>query len=341
MEVKKILVTGSAGFIGFHLVSRLLKEDFIIFGLDNIDSYYDINLKYARLSEHGIERKSVEETENSVIQSLIFHNYYFVKADLANHDYVVQFMMENKFNYVVNLAAQAGVRYSLENPRAYTHSNIDGFLSILEGCRAINVEHLIFASTSSVYGLNKQMPLSEDQKTDEPMALYAATKKANELMAHSYSHLFQFPSTGLRFFTVYGPWGRPDMALFLFADAIKNDKPINVFNHGQMIRDFTYVVDIVESIYRLIPKASPKNINNVPFQVFNIGNNNPVQLMAYIKVLESELGKEAIKNYLDMQPGDVPATHADVDNLMRYVDFRPQTTIVEGVKRFVDWYKTR
>jgi UDP-glucuronate 4-epimerase len=247
-------------------------------------------------------------------------------------------MKEQKFDYVVNLAAQAGVRYSLENPRAYTHSNIDGFLSILEGCRESQVKHLIFASTSSVYGLNKKMPLSEDQKTDKPMALYAATKKANELMAHSYSHLFQFPSTGLRFFTVYGPWGRPDMALFLFADAILNDKPINVFNHGKMIRDFTYVDDIVESITRLIPKPAPQNEDGVPFQVFNIGNDNPVHLMDYIGALEKALGKNAIKNFMDIQAGDVPATHADVSKLEEYVSFRPQTSVEEGVKRFVEWY---
>jgi UDP-glucuronate 4-epimerase len=236
------------------------------------------------------------------------------------------------------LAAQAGVRYSLENPRAYTHSNIDGFLSILEGARFSHVKHLIFASTSSVYGLNTEMPLSEDQKTDRPMALYAATKKANELMAHSYAHLYKIPCTGLRFFTVYGPWGRPDMALFLFADAILKDEPINVFNHGKMIRDFTYVDDIVESIYRLIPKPAPENQEKVPFQVFNIGNSSPVQLMAYIEALEKALGKTAKKKFMDIQAGDVPATHADVQKLEEYVNFRPKTAVKEGVKRFVDWY---
>jgi UDP-glucuronate 4-epimerase len=329
----KVLITGTSGFIGFHLADRLINEGYDVYGLDIINDYYDINLKYARLSEHGIEARRSE-----LVQSSKFNNYKFIQMDLAEHDTVVEFMNEQKFDYVVNLAAQAGVRHSLENPRAYTHSNIDGFLSILEGCRQSQVKHLIFASTSSVYGLNKEMPLSEDQKTDKPMALYAATKKANELMAHSYSHLFQFPSTGLRFFTVYGPWGRPDMALFLFADAILNAKPINVFNHGKMIRDFTYVDDIIESISRLIPKPAPQNPDGVPFQVFNIGNNNPVQLMDYIGSLEKALGKTAIKNFMDIQAGDVPATHADVFKLEQYVNFIPQTSVEEGVKRFVDWY---
>ena len=333
MRGSKILITGSAGFIGFHMADRLIKDGYDVYGLDVINDYYDVNLKYARLSEHRIEAKRSE-----LVQSSKYTNYKFIQMDLADYDNMVNFMVEQQFDYVVNLAAQAGVRYSLENPRAYTHSNIDGFLSILEGCRESQVKHLIFASTSSVYGLNKEMPLSEDQKTDKPMALYAATKKANELMSHSYSHLFQFPSTGLRFFTVYGPWGRPDMALFLFADAILNNKPINVFNHGKMIRDFTYVDDIVESITRLIPKPAPQNEDGVPFQVFNIGNNNPVQLMHYIAALEKALGKTAIKNFMDIQAGDVPATHADVSKLEEYVSFRPNTSVEEGVKRFVDWY---
>lgn len=338
-DSKKILVTGTAGFIGFHSAERLIKEGYDVYGLDVINDYYDVNLKFARLMEHGILINN-EADFGSLIISNKYPNYKFIRLDLADHDAVVQFMNEQKFDYVVNLAAQAGVRYSLENPRAYTHSNIDGFLSILEGCRESQVKHLIFASTSSVYGLNKEMPLSEDQKTDKPMALYAATKKANELMAHSYSHLFQFPSTGLRFFTVYGTWGRPDMALFLFTEAILNDKPINVFNHGKMIRDFTYVDDIVESITRLIPIPAPKNQDGVPFQVFNIGNNNPVQLMDYIGALEKALSKEAQKNFMDIQAGDVPATQAEVSKLEEYVNFRPQTSMEEGVKRFVNWYLT-
>jgi UDP-glucuronate 4-epimerase len=358
----KILVTGTAGFIGFHLAERLIKEGYDVYGLDVINDYYDINLKYTRLEEHGIRLETLEganlETSprynltstssnhsgighsfyNQVVDSTKHNNYKFIRLDLADHDTIVNFMVEQKFDFVVNLAAQAGVRYSIDNPRAYTHSNIDGFLSIIEGARYSKVKHLIYASTSSVYGLNTEMPLSEDQMTDRPMALYAATKKANELFAHSYSHLFDLPTTGLRFFTVYGPWGRPDMALFLFAEAMLKDEPINVFNHGKMIRDFTYVDDIVESITRLIQKPAPPNHDGVPCQVFNIGNSAPVQLMAYIEALEMALGKTAKKNFMDIQAGDVPATHADVSKLEEYVNFRPQTSVEAGVQRFVDWY---
>jgi UDP-glucuronate 4-epimerase len=374
-DFKKILVTGTAGFIGFHLAERLIKEGYDVYGLDVINDYYDINLKFARLAEHGIRFETLEganmETTprydltpsssnhsgtghsfyNQIVDSTKYDNYKFIRLDLADHDTIVNFMVEQKFDYVVNLGAQAGVRYSIDNPRAYTHSNIDGFLSVLEGARYSKVKHLIYASTSSVYGLNTEMPLSESQMTDRPMALYAATKKANELFAHSYSHLFDLPTTGLRFFTVYGPWGRPDMALFLFAEAILKDEPINVFNHGKMIRDFTYVGDIVESITRLIPKPltprynlTPSSSNhsgtasNAPAQVFNIGNSAPVELMAYIEALEKALGKTAKKNFMDIQAGDVPATHADVSKLEEYVNFRPQTSVEEGVKRFVDWY---
>ena len=276
-------------------------------------------------------------------------NYSFIQADLADHEFIVEFMKEQQFDYVINLAAQAGVRYSLENPLAYTHSNIDGFLSILEGCRHSNVKHLIYASTSSVYGLNTAMPLSEGHPTEHPMALYAATKKANEMMAHSYSHLYRIPTTGLRFFTVYGPWGRPDMALFLFADAMLKDEPIKVFNHGKMIRDFTYVDDIVESITRLIPKPAQPNpewngdhpdipTSSAPYQIFNIGNSDPVPLMRYIEALEKTIGKTAKKNFMDIQAGDVPATHANTQRLEDYVNFRPQTSVEEGVRRFVEWY---
>jgi UDP-glucuronate 4-epimerase len=332
----RILITGTAGFIGFHLTERLIKEGYEVYGLDVINDYYDRNLKFARLEQHGIPRNMVNT--NGLIQSTKYEYYKFIRLDLADHEKVVNFMVEQKFDYVVNLAAQAGVRYSMENPRAYVQSNIDGFLSILEGARCSRVKHLIFASTSSVYGLNTEMPLREDQKTDRPMALYAATKKANELMAHSYSHLFKIPCTGLRFFTVYGPWGRPDMALFLFADAILKNEPINVFNHGKMIRDFTFVDDIVESIYRLIPKPAPQNEDLVPFQVFNVGNSSPVELMEYIEALEKALGKTAKKNFMNMQAGDVPATHADVRKLEEYVNFRPKTSVVEGVRKFVDWY---
>ncbi len=347
-EIKeKILVTGTAGFIGFHLAGRLIEMGYDVYGLDVINSYYDLNLKLDRLKKHGIIFDEIDETlifssaefgYGVLLQSTKYKNYKFIRLDLADHDNIISFMSQQKFDCVINLAAQAGVRFSLENPRAYTHSNIDGFLSILEGARYSQVKHLIFASTSSVYGLNTEMPLSEGQKTDRPMALYAATKKANELMAHSYAHLFKIPCTGLRFFTVYGPWGRPDMALFLFADAILKDEPINVFNHGKMIRDFTYVDDIVESITRLIPKPAIENEDHVPFQVFNIGNSSPVQLMKYIEALEKALGRTAKKNFMDIQAGDVPATHADVRKLEDYVNFRPKTSVEVGVRSFVDWY---
>lgn len=344
----KILITGTAGFIGFHLVNRLLIDgNFEIVGLDIINDYYDINLKYARLAEHGIDKEKIEYGQ--VLQSDKYINYRFLKLDLADYDAVVEFMVQEKFDYAVNLAAQAGVRYSIDNPRAYTHSNIDGFLSILEGSRHAKVKHLVYASTSSVYGLNTKMPLSEKQPTQHPISLYSATKKANEMMAHTYSHLFRIPTTGLRFFTVYGPWGRPDMALFLFADAMLKGEAIKVFNHGKMIRDFTYVEDIVESINRLVVKPAFKDphwnseipasdSSSAPYRVFNIGNNNPVELMTYIKALEKAIGTTAIKNMMDIQPGDVPVTHADTAALEAYVGFKPLTTIQDGVTNFVNWY---
>ncbi|MDG1278225.1 MAG: NAD-dependent epimerase [Algoriphagus sp.] len=347
--MSKILITGSAGFIGFHLVTRFLEDEdeFQIIGLDVINDYYDVNLKYARLSEHGIQKEDI--LSQHLIKSSKFPQYSFIQTDLADHDFMVSFMQDQKFDYVVNLAAQAGVRYSMENPRAYTHSNINGFLSILEGCRHSNVKHLVYASSSSVYGLNTKMPLSEQQATQHPMSLYAATKKANEMMAHTYSHLFNLPTTGLRFFTVYGPWGRPDMALFLFTEAIINNKPIKVFNHGKMVRDFTYVEDIVESVKRLVFKpAKPSedwnahqviaDRSSAPYRVFNIGNNNPVQLSDYILAVEEALNKRAICELLEMQPGDVPATHADASALEEWVNYKPETSVSDGVKRFVDWY---
>ncbi len=346
MQRKRILVTGSSGFIGFHLVDKLLKQENLeIVGIDSIDPYYDVRLKHERLGFHGIEVNS----SGKIIQSTKYLNYRFLKLDIAEYEKIIELMIELQFDYVVNLAAQAGVRYSIENPRAYTHSNIDGFLSILEGCRITNVKHLIYASTSSVYGLNTKMPLVETMSTDHPMAFYAATKKANELMAHSYSHLFNIPTTGLRFFTVYGPWGRPDMALFLFADAISKNKPINVFNNGNMVRDFTFVTDIAESIFRLLDKPArasdswsglnpQSSFSSAPYQIFNIGNSSPVKLTEYIGALETSLRKKAVINYLPMQPGDVPFTHADVSALERYIDFKPKTSIEEGVSQFVEWY---
>ncbi|MEK9750154.1 MAG: NAD-dependent epimerase/dehydratase family protein [Flavobacteriaceae bacterium] len=346
MKQKKILVTGAAGFIGFHVAKELL-EKYVVVGLDIVNDYYDINLKYDRLRELGIDKRDI--TKESKIISHKYPSFSFIKADLANHDFIVDFMVLEKFDYVVNLAAQAGVRYSLENPKAYTKSNIDGFLSILEGSRKSKVKHLIYASTSSVYGLNSKMPLVENMPTEHPMTIYAATKKANEMMAHSYSHLFDIPTTGLRFFTVYGPWGRPDMALFLFTKAILEGSPVNLFNHGKMIRDFTYVSDIAQSIFRLIEKSPLKNeqwdtenpqIDNssAPYKIFNIGNGNPVQLLDYIKEIEVALGKKAKYNFMEMQLGDVKATHANTNSLQIHVDFKPNTSIKSGIENFINWY---
>jgi UDP-glucuronate 4-epimerase len=346
--MQKVLVTGTAGFIGFHLTKRLVKDGFEVVGLDIINDYYDINLKYSRLESLGITEERI--VLNHKVFSNVHSNLSFIKADLANHEYIVEMMRSESFDIVVNLAAQAGVRYSIDNPLAYTHSNVDGFLSILEGARHSKVKHLVYASTSSVYGLNTAMPLKETTPTEHPMALYAATKKANEMMAHSYSHLFDLPTSGLRFFTVYGPWGRPDMALFLFAEALRKGEPINVFNQGKMIRDFTYVDDIVESILRLVVKPPKRNndwngnapridTSSAPYRIFNIGNGSPVELMRYIEAIESSLGVKGKYNMMDIQPGDVPATHADTTALEDYIGFKPQTTVEEGVSRFISWYK--
>ena len=342
------LVTGTAGFIGFHLTKRLVDEGFEVVGLDIINDYYDINLKYSRLKYLGIAKEEI--TLNHKVFSSTNSNLSFIKADLANHEFIVEMMQTESFDYVVNLAAQAGVRYSIDNPLAYTHSNVDGFLSILEGSRHSKVKHLVYASTSSVYGLNTAMPLKETTPTEHPMALYAATKKANEMMAHSYSHLFDLPTSGLRFFTVYGPWGRPDMALFLFAEAMRKGEPINVFNHGRMIRDFTFVDDIVESISRLVVKPPKRNndwdgdapridTSSAPYRIFNIGNGSPVELMRYIEAVESSLGIKGKYNMMDIQPGDVPATHADTTSLEEYIGFRPGTSVEKGVAKFIEWYK--
>lgn len=333
MNTKKILVTGAAGFIGFHLSKRLIERSAEVVGLDNLNDYYDVNLKLSRLKQIALER-----------------NFKPVRIDLADRDAVARLFSEEKFDIVVNLAAQAGVRYSLVNPHAYIDSNIHGFLNILEGCRHGKVKHLVFASSSSVYGANTKMPFSVHHNVDHPVSLYAATKKANELMAHSYSSLYNLPCTGLRFFTVYGPWGRPDMALFLFTKAILEDRPINVFNYGKMQRDFTYIDDITEGVVRVIDKipepnpswdsSSPDSATSYsPYKLYNIGNNNPVQLMQFIETLEECLGKKARKNLLAMQSGDVPATYADVDDLIRDVGFKPSTSLKEGIKKFVEWYK--
>jgi UDP-glucuronate 4-epimerase len=329
----KILVTGAAGFIGFHLSKRLLARGDEVVGLDNLNDYYDVNLKKARLSQ-------LEEQAN----------FRFIKLELADREGVAQLFARENIQRVVNLAAQAGVRYSIENPHAYVDSNIVGFVNILEGCRHHAVEHLVFASSSSVYGLNTQLPFSVHHNVDHPISLYAATKKANELMAHTYAHLYNLPTTGLRFFTVYGPWGRPDMALFKFTKGILEDQPIDVYNRGLMRRDFTYIDDIVEGVIRVldkIPEGNPAwsgdapdpSTSLAPYKLYNIGNNNPVELMQYIETLEKMLGKTAKKNLLPMQAGDVQATYADVDDLERDVGFKPQTLIDEGIGRFVEWYK--
>ena len=330
-----ILVTGAAGFIGMHVSERLIAEGHSVTGIDNLNDYYDVNLKRARLTR-------------LVGLGQAFH---FVEADISDKLAMQSLFDSQKFDVVINLAAQAGVRYSIENPQSYIDANIQGFLEILEGCRHQQVGNLIFASSSSVYGMNKSMPFSESDHADHPMALYGATKKANEAMAHAYANLYGIPCTGLRFFTVYGPWGRPDMALFLFTKAILAGEPIKVFNHGDMVRDFTFIDDIVEGIVRLIHKpavaaadfdaARPDPaISAVPYRLFNIGNGQPTPLMDYISALEEALGKTAITEMLPMQPGDVPVTSADTTKLGDWVGFQPNTAVRDGVQKFVDWYKT-
>jgi len=340
----KVLVTGAAGFIGHHLSKLLVKNNYDVVGIDNINDYYDQNLKLARLADMGIDTSNIEE--NVPIEG----NIIFVKLDLRNASDVMQLFKDEHFDYVVNLAAQAGVRYSLENPQSYIDNNITGFLNILEACRKYPVKHLLYASSSSVYGLSEEVPFSTSSHTDHPLAMYAASKKANEMMAHSYAHLFNIPSTGLRFFTVYGPWGRPDMALHIFTKAIVEDTEFEVFNHGDMSRDFTYVDDIVESVKRLIqlppksnnPKFDPEHpdpsISSAPYQLFNVGNNSPVALMDYVHAVEKALGKKGKIVFKPMQPGDVAATYANVESLFEYIDFKPSTTIEEGIKAFVDKY---
>ena len=328
-----ILVTGAAGFIGFHLSDRLLQRGDTIVGLDNLNDYYDVRLKQDRLAQ--LAGRS---------------GFTFWRRDLADRNGIAELFRDHSFDVVIHLAAQAGVRYSLTNPHAYVDSNLVGFVNILEGCRQARVGHLVYASSSSVYGANTQMPFSVHHNVDHPVSLYAATKKANELMAHTYSHLYGLPTTGLRFFTVYGPWGRPDMALYLFTKAILDDQPINVFNEGKMRRDFTYVDDIVEGVIRVADRT-PKpdetwsgerpdpGTSRAPYRIYNIGNHQPVELQYFIATLEKALGKTARRNLLPMQPGDVPATYADVDDLMRDVGFHPSTPIEVGIQRFVDWYR--
>ncbi|MGK7889482.1 MAG: NAD-dependent epimerase [Leptolyngbyaceae cyanobacterium] len=323
-----VLVTGVAGFVGFFVAKALLQTGTEVYGIDNLNDYYSVQLKHDRL--HQLEGCP---------------QFCFRQLDLADRQGIQQLFEQEKFDYVIHLAAQAGVRYSLQNPHAYADSNLTGFLNILEGCRHNPVQHLIFASSSSVYGANTKVPFTVADSVDHPVSLYAATKKANELMAHSYSHLYQIPISGLRFFTVYGPWGRPDMAYFKFVDAIAGDRPIDVFNNGKMKRDFTYIDDVVEGIVRLMPNP-PKSVNvadsinsQARYQIYNIGNNQPVELMKFIEVIETAMGKKAQKNMLPMQPGDVPMTYADVEALSEAVGFAPNTPLEVGISKFVAWYK--
>lgn len=333
-DMKRVLITGAAGFIGYHLSTKCLEEGIEVVGLDNLNDYYDVRLKTSRLEK-------LKKNER----------FTFRKLDLADQAGIEKIFSEDRFDVVVNLAAQAGVRYSLENPRAYVDSNLVGFVNILEGCRHFKVEHLVFASSSSVYGANTKMPFSIHHNVDHPVSLYAATKKANELMAHTYSHLYGLNCTGLRFFTVYGPWGRPDMALFLFTKALLNGEPIKVFNHGKMKRDFTYIDDIVEGVFRVMGKRPVPNpewshqspdpgTSYCPYRIYNIGNNQPVELMTFIQTLENVLGIKAKMQLMDLQPGDVPATFADIDDLVKDMGFKPNTSIQTGIERFVEWYKS-
>ena len=332
-KFENVVVTGAAGFIGFHLCQRLLNDGIRVTGIDNLNSYYDVRLKEARLEK-----------------ILPDPNFTLAKLDLTDRAGLDELFHQNQFDVVVNLAAQAGVRYSLENPHAYVDSNLVGFVNILECCRHTKVKHLVFASSSSVYGANTEMPFSVHHNVDHPVSLYAASKKANELMAHTYSHLYGMSCTGLRFFTVYGPWGRPDMALFLFTKAILENKPIQVFNHGKMQRDFTYIDDIIEGVVRVMGRLAKPNpewkgdhpdpgTSYAPYKIYNIGNNNPVELLEFIEVIETALGRKAHKEFLDIQPGDVPATYANVDDLIADVGFKPATPITEGIEKFIAWYR--
>ncbi|WP_321996893.1 NAD-dependent epimerase [Draconibacterium orientale] len=339
----KILVTGTAGFIGFHLANKLLEQGAEVVGIDNINDYYSTELKYARLAEAGISRDA--ESWHKKVVSTKNPAYSFVRMNLEDQEQINQLFETEKFDRVCNLAAQAGVRYSIENPRAYIDSNIVGFINILEACRHNNIQHLVYASSSSVYGNSAKMPLSVDDTVDNPVSLYAATKKSNELMAHTYSHLFGIPTTGLRFFTVYGPWGRPDMAYFSFTKNILSGQPIKIFNHGDLYRDFTYIDDIVEGIIKILnaPPQKASSIqhpaSSIPYKVHNIGNSSPVKLMEFIETIEKALGQEAVKEYHDMQPGDVYKTYADVSALEKDFGYSPDTPLAEGIGEFVKWYR--
>ena len=343
----KVLITGTAGFIGYHLAKKLLNKGYEVIGVDNINDYYDKSVKYGRLKDSGIDKELIEY--NKILISDKYLNYKFIKINLEDKDNLFKIFETEKIDAVCNLAAQAGVRYSIENPYAYIDSNINGFINILEACRNYGVKNLSYASSSSVYGLNESLPFSTDDNTNHPMSLYAATKKSNELMAHTYSHLYNIPTTGLRFFTVYGPWGRPDMALFKFAKNIIENKPIDVYNYGEMLRDFTYVDDIVEGISRVIDNPAKPNkewnaknpdssTSTAPYKIYNIGNGSPVKLMDFIKAIENKLGKKAIINMMPLQDGDVPKTYANTTNLEKDLEYKPQTDIKIGIDNFIDWY---
>ncbi|MFT4153209.1 NAD-dependent epimerase [Parafilimonas sp.] len=344
----RILITGTAGFIGFHTAERLLKDGHTVVGFDSINDYYDPSLKMARLKAGGIE--AANAPAYTKIASTKYSSSSFYKGELENKAELERIFKEEGIEAVVNLAAQAGVRYSLINPEVYIRSNINGFGNILECCRLCNIKHLVYASSSSVYGLNDSIPFKTSDYTDHPVSLYAASKKSNELMAHVYSHLFNLPATGLRFFTVYGPWGRPDMALFLFTDAIIKGKPVHVYNEGKMLRDFTYIDDITDGIVRAVNTMPQKNAlwkqsdsdnssSSAPYKVYNIGNNKPVNLLDFIEAIEQELGIPARKEFLPLQPGDVLTTFADIDDIKRDLGYHPKTSIKEGIKKFIDWYK--
>lgn len=334
-----ILITGAAGFIGSHIVKRLMNnsEHFVV-GIDNINDYYDIGLKYGRLSECGINTDKI--SDNTIVHNSIHTNYHFCKTDIADYSQLNKLFEKYKFDYVINMAAQAGVRYSLDNPHAYVYSNIVGFVNILECCRHSKIKHLIYASSSSVYGANNKIPYSECDRVDHPVSFYAATKKSNELMAHSYSHLYQLPTTGLRLFTVYGPWGRPDMAPMIFTRSICEGKPIKLFNNGNMMRDFTYIDDVVESIMRLINKMPDENTEIPFYQIFNVGNSNPISIPDFIKTLETEIKIKADLEMQPFQPGDVQRTYSDSNKLADYVNYKPSTTLSDGIHHFVDWFNT-
>jgi len=343
----KVLVTGSAGFIGFHLSNRLIEDGFEVVGLDSLNDYYEVSLKYDRLAEAGIDLR--QTSYNKLLKSRKSGRYSFIHLNLEDKDHLEKLFKENQFDYVVNLAAQAGVRYSITNPSAYIEANIVGFANLLECCRHHNIKHLVYASSSSVYGLNEEIPFKTDHSVDHPISLYAATKKSNELMAHVYSHLYRLPTTGLRFFTVYGPWGRPDMAMFLFTKAIIEDRPIQVFNNGELERDFTYIDDIIDGVVKVVNhpaepdpewsgKAPTPSSSKAPYKLYNIGNQKPVKLTSFIEAIEKKLNKKAEKIMMPMQPGDVYRTYADTSRLSKELGYQPKTSVEEGVSNFIDWY---